>query len=166
MAEIPERKYVKVVRGGIGFTVPEEEVSRYKRAGYLEDGETPDESQMTDAELRMAQIAAGEEPTNQVSSLAIENADIPATAGEIATVVNYGSAPGAGPNVPGPAAAKTAKSSSKSAKSSRDGEDEVDEGEDEYDGMVVTELKDEAREREIPGYSSMSRAELLEALRE
>jgi hypothetical protein len=107
MPEIPERKYVKVTKGGIGFTVPEEELSYYKRSGYLEEGEEPNEANMTPAERRMAQIARGEVPENQVSSLALENADLPASESEIAVTVNYGSP--AGPSVPGPAASAEAR---------------------------------------------------------
>ena len=106
MAELPERKYVKLTKGGIGFTVPEEEVSYYKRAGYLGEGEEENESNLTPAEKRMRQIERGEQPTNQVSSLALENADLPATASEIATVVHYGPVES---GVAGPAASAEAK---------------------------------------------------------
>jgi hypothetical protein len=113
MPEIPERKYVKLTKGGIGFTVPVEEVSYYKRAGYLEEGEEPNEANLTPAEKRMAQIDRGEQPDNQVSSLAVENADLPATPDEIATVVNYGPVDS---GVPGPAASAEAKEDAKEKK--------------------------------------------------
>lgn len=90
MAGIPERKYVKVTLGGVSHTVPEEELSYYTRAGYLREGEKPNLANMTPAEIRMAQIAAGEQPTNQVSSLVLANAQIPATDSEISVAVHYG----------------------------------------------------------------------------
>jgi hypothetical protein len=105
MAGLPEREYVKLTKGGIGFTVPVEEVSYYKRAGYLEEGEKLDESNLTPAEKRMAQIERGEQPTNQVSSLALENADIPASAEEISVTVHYGPVES---GVAGPAASEEA----------------------------------------------------------
>jgi hypothetical protein len=106
MAQLPERKYVKVTRGGVSHTVPVEDLSYYKRAGYLEEGEKLDETNMTPAEKRMAQIARGEQPTNQASSVNLANVDVPASASEIAATIAYGS-PG-GPNVPGPAASAEA----------------------------------------------------------
>ena len=90
MAQLPERKYVKVTIGGIGFTVPEEELSYYTRAGALREGEKPNLANMTPAEIRMRQIANGEQPTNQVSSLVLANAQIPASSEEIAVTVHYG----------------------------------------------------------------------------
>jgi hypothetical protein len=105
MPELPERQYVKIRLNGIGFTVPVEELAYYKRAGALEEGEERTEANMTPAEKRMAQIARGEEPTNQVSSLALENADLPATSEEIAVTVNYGPV---GSGVTGPAASAEA----------------------------------------------------------
>jgi hypothetical protein len=105
MAELPERKFVKVTLGGVSHTVPVEDLAYYKRAGYLEEGEEPNEANLTPAEKRMRQIERGEEPTNQVSSLALENADLPATAEEIAVTVNYGSP---AKSVPGPAASAEA----------------------------------------------------------
>jgi hypothetical protein len=105
MPEIQGRKYVKLILGGVSHTVPEEELPYYKRAGYLEEGEEPNEANMTPAERRMRQIERGEEPENQVSSLALEIADLPATSEEIAVTVNYGSP---AKNVPGPAASAEA----------------------------------------------------------
>jgi hypothetical protein len=107
MPELPERKFVKVTLGGVSHTVPVEDLAYYKRAGYLEEGEKPNEALMTPAEKRMAQIARGEQPTNQVSSVSLENVDLPATSEEIAVTVNYGGA--TGPKVPGPAASEEAK---------------------------------------------------------
>lgn len=113
MPNLPERKFVKLTNGGIGITVPEEEVSFYKRSGYLNEGEKPDESLMTPAEKRAAQIARGEQPTNQVSSVNLANVDVPATAEEIAVAVNLG---GVESGVPGPAASAEAKADAKEVK--------------------------------------------------
>jgi cytochrome c556 len=106
MPQLPERKYVKVTLGGVSHTVPEDDLSYYTRAGYLREGEKPNEANLTPAERRMAQIARGEQPTNQASSVNLANVDVPASAEEIAATVIYGS-PG-GPNVPGPAASDEA----------------------------------------------------------
>ena len=106
MTGLPDRKFVKVTLGGVSHTVPVDDLSYYKRAGYLEEGEKPDESLMSPAEKRMAEIARGEQPDNQVSSVNLRNVNVPASASEIAATVIYGS-PG-GPNVPGPAASDEA----------------------------------------------------------
>jgi hypothetical protein len=106
MPELPERKYVKLNIGGIGFTVPEEELAYYKRAGALEEGEKADETNLTPAEKRMRQIERGEQPTNQVSSLALENADLPATEEEKSVAVNLGPVDS---GVAGPAASAEAR---------------------------------------------------------
>jgi hypothetical protein len=153
MPEFPERKFVKVIKGGVSHTVPVEDLAYYKRAGYLEDGEEPNEANMTPAEKRMAQIARGEEPTNQASSLSLENVDLPASAEEIAVTVNYG---GANTKVPGPAASAEARADAKEAPKA---------GGDEYDSLTVADLKERARDAEISGYSTMTKAELQKALR-
>jgi hypothetical protein len=106
MPELPERKFVKVTLGGVSHTVPEDDLSYYTRAGYLREGEKPNEALLTPAERRMAQIARGEEPDNLASSVNLANVDVPASAEEIAVTVNYGSP--AGPSVPGPAASDEA----------------------------------------------------------
>jgi hypothetical protein len=106
MTELPERKFVKVTLGGVSHTVPVEDLAYYKRAGYLEEGEEPNEANMTPAEKRFAQIARGEVPDNQASSVNLANVDVPATSEEIAATVNYGK-PGSG--VPGPAASAEAR---------------------------------------------------------
>lgn len=90
MAQLPDRKYVKVTIGGITHTVPEEELAYYKRAGALEEGEKPNLANMTSSEIRMAQIERGEQPTNQVSSVNLANVDVPASAEEIAVAVHLG----------------------------------------------------------------------------
>lgn len=106
MPEIPERKYVKLTKGGIGFTVPVEEVSYYKRSGYLEEGEEPNEANMTPAARRMAKIERGEVPENQVSSVNLANVDVPATEEEKAVAVHLGPVES---GVAGPAASAEAK---------------------------------------------------------
>ena len=110
MANLPDRKFVKVTLGGVSHTVPEEEVSYYTRAGYLREGEKINDANMTPAEKRMAQIERGEQPTNQVSSVNLANVDVPASSEEIAVTVNYG---GVESNVPGPAASAKAKADAK-----------------------------------------------------
>lgn len=116
MPELPDRKFVKVTLGGVSHTVPAEDVSYYKRAGYLEEGEEPNEVNMTPAEKRLAQIARGEIPENQVSSVSLENVDLPATEEEKAVAVNLGPVDS---GVPGPAASSEAKSESKSKKAGK-----------------------------------------------
>lgn len=106
MAQLPDRKYVKVTIGGIGYTVPEEELSYYTRAGALKEGEKPNLANLTPAEKRMAQIAAGDVPDNQVSSVNLANVDVPASAGEVAVAVHYGPVES---GVAGAAASKEAK---------------------------------------------------------
>lgn len=106
MPELPERKYVKVTLGGVSHTVPVEDLAYYKRAGYLEEGEEPNEALMTPAERRLAQIARGEQPSDLVSSVNLANVDVPASAEEKAVTVNFG-LPGSG--VPGPAASAEAR---------------------------------------------------------
>lgn len=106
MPNLPERKYVKVTIGGIGYTVPEEELSYYTRAGALKEGEKPNLANMTPPEIRMAQIERGEQPTNQVSSVNLANVDVPATAEEVAVAVHLGPVES---GVAGPAASKEAK---------------------------------------------------------
>lgn len=106
MANLPERKFVKVTIGGVSHTVPEEELSYYKRAGALEEGEKPNLANMTPPEIRMAQIANGEIPDNQVSSVNLANVDVPATSEEIAVAVHLGPVDS---GVAGPAASEKAK---------------------------------------------------------
>lgn len=118
MAELPERKYVKVTLGGVSHTVPVEELAYYKRAGYLEEGEEPNETNMTPAEKRMRQIERGEVPENQVSSLALENADIPATEEEKSVAVNLGPV---GSGVAGPAASEEAQAEKPAKKTKKAG---------------------------------------------
>ncbi len=106
MAQLPDRKYVKVTLGGVSHTVPEEELSYYTRAGYLKEGEKPNLANMTPAEIRMAQIANGEQPTNQVSSVNLANVDVPASSAEISVAVHLGPVES---GVAGPAASAEAK---------------------------------------------------------
>lgn len=116
MPELPDRQFVKVTLGGVSHTVPVQELPYYKRAGYLEEGEELNEANLTDAEKRMRQIERGEEPTNQVSSLALENADIPATSQEIAVTVHYGPVER---GVPGPAASAEAQADAENQRTAR-----------------------------------------------
>lgn len=106
MAELPERTYVKVTLGGVSHTVPVQDLAYYKRAGYLEEGEEVNEANLTPAEKRMAQIERGEVPENQISSLSLENADLPATEEEKSVAVHLGPVDS---GVPGPAASAEAK---------------------------------------------------------
>lgn len=103
--QLPEREFVKVIKGGISMTVPIQELSYYTRAGYLEESEEADPKNMTPAELRMSQIEKGEAPDNQVSSVNLSNVDVPATEQEVAVAVHYGPVDS---GVPGPAASAEA----------------------------------------------------------
>src|SRR5688572_24760819 len=118
MANLPERKFVKVTLGGVTHTVPEEELSYYTRAGYLKEGEKPNLANMTPAEIRMAQIANGEQPDNQVSSVNLANVDVPASSEEIAVAVHLGPVDS---GVAGPAASTEAKVDAKSTKAEKAG---------------------------------------------
>lgn len=110
MANLPERKFVKVTLGGVSHTVPEEELSYYTRAGYLKEGEKPNLANMTPPEIRMAQIEKGEIPDNQVSSVNLSNVDVPATSEEVAVAVHMGPVDS---GVAGPAASAKAKEDAK-----------------------------------------------------
>lgn len=106
MANLPERKFVKVTLGGVSHTVPEEELSYYTRAGYLKEGEKPSDANMTPAEKRMAQIEKGEQPDDQISSVNLANVSVPATSEEVAVAVHLGPVDS---GVAGPAASAEAK---------------------------------------------------------